>query len=95
MLADALDTSFDHITRHELVGRKIVALGAVAAGLCIRHGIAHEPTCHPSRRSQSNEANVADIAAAKLVRTLVAISLAWLINAAAFGDWALVSLGLG
>lgn len=61
---NALDKSFDHITRHELTGRKVVALGAIPVGLCKRHGISHKSACHPSRRANSNLKNAQDIAQA-------------------------------
>jgi hypothetical protein len=46
-----MDASFDAITRHELVGRKIVALGVAAAGCCSRAGITpNKVVPHPSAR---------------------------------------------
>ncbi|MDB5612663.1 MAG: hypothetical protein JWQ22_316 [Devosia sp.] len=48
-----VDISFDAIARHELSGRKVIALGAVAARVCARHGIAHLATTHPSARGLS------------------------------------------
>jgi len=60
----ALNQSFDIITRHELAGRKVVALGAIPSELCRRHGIPHEVSCHPSRRWASNETNASEIALA-------------------------------
>src|SRR5205814_1209055 len=63
---DALDTSFDQITRHELSGRKVLTLGAIAAVLCKRHGVVHEAACHPSRRANGNLKNAEEIAQAIL-----------------------------
>ncbi|MGE0007002.1 MAG: hypothetical protein AB7S92_15610 [Parvibaculaceae bacterium] len=62
--AAAMDISFSEITRHELLGRKVIALGGDAERTCARHGIQHIATCHPSRRGSSNEANAAEITAA-------------------------------
>jgi hypothetical protein len=46
-----LDASFDTITRYELEGRKIIALGGAAARSCERAGIApHQVVMHPSAR---------------------------------------------
>lgn len=59
----AMDRSFDQVTRHELAGRKVLALGSAASDACARHGISHQPVCHPSRRGCSNEHNAAEIAA--------------------------------
>jgi hypothetical protein len=46
----AIRRSFDQVTRFELQGRKVVALGDIAAGECARHNIEHIAVCHPSRR---------------------------------------------
>ncbi len=48
-----VDISFDAVGRHELVGRRVVALGHTAARACSRHGINHTATAHPSARGQS------------------------------------------
>jgi hypothetical protein len=48
--AAAIDVSFDAIARHELAGRRVIALGAIAARCCRRHGIAATATPHPSAR---------------------------------------------
>lgn len=48
-----VDLSFDAIARHELSGRRVIALGAVAARACKRHGIDHTATPHPSARGLS------------------------------------------
>jgi hypothetical protein len=53
----AIRRSFDEVTRFELQGRKVIALGNVAAGECARHNIQHIAVCHPSRRGYSNEKN--------------------------------------
>jgi hypothetical protein len=48
--AQDIDFSFDAVTRHELLGRTVIALGAAAAGACRRHGIQYCPVRHPSAR---------------------------------------------
>jgi hypothetical protein len=60
----AIRRSFDHVTRFELQGRKVVALGDIAAGECARHNIEHIAVCHPSRRGYTNEKNAVEIAKA-------------------------------
>ena len=60
----AIRRSFDEVTRFELEGRKVIALGAAAARECARHNIEHIAACHPSRRGHSNEKNAAEIAEA-------------------------------
>ena len=60
----AIRRSFDEVTRFELQGRKVIALGDVAAGECARHNIEHIAVCHPSRRGYSNEKNAIEIAEA-------------------------------
>jgi hypothetical protein len=62
--ARLIDRSFDAVTRHELIGRRVVALGADAASACKRHGVRCTVTCHPSRRGTSNDGNAGEIAAA-------------------------------
>jgi hypothetical protein len=47
-----VDFSFDAVTRHELLGRTVIALGAAAARACDRHGIRHCPVRHPSARGR-------------------------------------------
>jgi hypothetical protein len=59
---DAIDRSFDQVTRYELVGRKVIALGDVASRACARQGIPHIPVCHPSRRGRTNDKNAIEIA---------------------------------
>ena len=51
--AAAIDHSFDAVARHELTGRRVIALGAVAARSCRRHGIAHLAVPHLSARGTS------------------------------------------
>jgi hypothetical protein len=58
----AIRRSFDEVTRFELQGRKVIALGDVAAGECARHDIEHMAVCHPSRRGYTNEKNATEIA---------------------------------
>jgi hypothetical protein len=60
----AIRRSFDEVTRFELQGRKVIALGEIAAGECARHHIEHIAACHPSRRGYSNEQNAIEIAEA-------------------------------
>jgi hypothetical protein len=60
----AIRRSFDEVTQHELRGRKVIALGDVAARECTRCQIQHSAVCHPSRRGRTNEQNAAEIAAA-------------------------------
>jgi hypothetical protein len=43
-----IDESFDEVTRHEVAGRRVLALGDAAARACARHGIRHVPVCHPA-----------------------------------------------
>jgi hypothetical protein len=45
-----VDYCFDAVTRHELLGRRVIALGTSAARACRRHGIQHCPVNHPSAR---------------------------------------------
>lgn len=42
--------SFDAITRHELIGRRVIALGSTAATACLRHGIGLTHVFHPGAR---------------------------------------------
>jgi hypothetical protein len=60
----AIRHSFADVTRFELEGRKVVALGDIAARECARHGIECIAVCHPSRRGCSNEENANEIAGA-------------------------------
>ncbi|HWN78209.1 MAG TPA: uracil-DNA glycosylase family protein, partial [Bradyrhizobium sp.] len=58
----AIRRSFDEVTHFELQGRKVIALGDIAAGECARHHIEHIAVCHPSRRGHTNEKNASEIA---------------------------------
>jgi hypothetical protein len=60
----AIRQSFDEVTQYELRGRKVIALGDVAARECARLAIQHLPVCHPSRRGRSDEQNATEIAEA-------------------------------
>jgi hypothetical protein len=60
----AIRRSFDEVTRFELQGRKVIALGDIAAGECARHNIEHIAVCHPSRRGYTNEKNAIEISGA-------------------------------
>jgi hypothetical protein len=60
----AIRRSFDEVTRFELQGRRVIALGDIAAGQCARHSIEHVAVCHPSRRGYTNEKKAAEIAEA-------------------------------
>jgi hypothetical protein len=60
----AIRRSFDEVTRFELQGRKVIALGDIAADECARHNIEHVAVCHPSRRGYTNEKNAIEIAEA-------------------------------
>jgi hypothetical protein len=60
----AIRRSFDEVTRFELQGRRVIALGDIAAEQCARHSIEHVAVRHPSRRGYTNEKNVTEIAEA-------------------------------
>lgn len=61
----AIDLSFDSVTRHELEGRQVIALGDAAAVACRRHGVTATNVCHPSsRRHGSYDERAAIIAKA-------------------------------
>lgn len=45
-----IDASFDQVTKHELIERRVIALGTAAAAACGRHGIPHISVPHPSAR---------------------------------------------
>ena len=51
--AGLIDLSFDQVARHELVGRRVIALGETASRACRRHGIVHVATPHLSARGLS------------------------------------------
>ncbi|MBZ9859719.1 hypothetical protein [Mesorhizobium sp. CA12] len=59
-----LDISFDAVTKYELAGRKVIALGDAAANACYRHGVKAISTCHPSARGRSYEEKASAIALA-------------------------------
>jgi hypothetical protein len=59
---EALRASFEAVTRHELNGRSVIALGNEAAKACAAFGIPHANAPHPSRRGYSNIANASAIA---------------------------------
>jgi hypothetical protein len=61
--AEHLDRSFEQVTRHELIGRHVLALGNKAARACTRYAVPHVATCHPSRRGYSKSKKAEDIAA--------------------------------
>jgi hypothetical protein len=58
-----LERSFDEITRHELDGRRVVALGNEVAGVCKRFGIKHQAVVHPSARRRSSRDKAMALAA--------------------------------
>lgn len=60
----ALDASFDSVTRHELVDRRVIALGRVAVRACLRHGIAHLAVPHLSARGLNYATRAAALAGA-------------------------------
>lgn len=45
-----VELSFDTITRHETVGRRVIALGSAADHVCKKFGIPHIAVPHPSAR---------------------------------------------
>jgi hypothetical protein len=57
------ERSFDEITRHELDGRRVVAVGNDVAGACKRLGIKYRAVVHPSARRRSNEDKAMALAA--------------------------------
>lgn len=56
--------SFDAITRHEIAGRPVVALGRVSAEACTRFAIPHRAVPHPSARGMTIPAKATRIAEA-------------------------------
>jgi hypothetical protein len=48
--ASDVDISFETVTRHELIGRRVICLGKVPAAACRRHGIECVAVRHPSAR---------------------------------------------
>lgn len=59
-----IDISFDCVARHEIEGRRVIALGDAAQRLCRRHGIDHAAAPHPSARGLSFAARAARLAEA-------------------------------
>ena len=57
-----IDQSFAAVTRHEIAGRPVLALGAAAEGACRRAGVDCRATLHPSARGLSFEARAQEIA---------------------------------
>lgn len=55
---------FDAVGRHEVLGRRPVALGGDAARVLAHFGVPHVPTIHPSARGQGFDARARTIAAA-------------------------------
>lgn len=64
MPASATAASFDTITRHEIAGRPVIALGQVAAAACARHGVTFATVPHLSARGQSAQAKAEKLAEA-------------------------------
>ena len=63
---DHIDESFDRITRHEVDGRTVIALGRVAAGACRRARIEPKPIecTHPSAWGKTYEEKAKELAEA-------------------------------
>jgi hypothetical protein len=59
-----IDASFDAVTRHELVGRQVIALGSAASNACSKHNVAHSAVHHPSARGLSYAAKAEELAKA-------------------------------
>ena len=67
-----IDESFDKITRHEVDGRTVIALGTAAVGACRRASIECIECIHPSARGRTIESKAEELAealSAKLART--------------------------
>ena len=56
--------SFDRITRHEVDGRTVIALGEDAKYGCRRTGVKYIKCIHPSHRGMTYEAKAGDLARA-------------------------------
>ncbi|WP_130403401.1 uracil-DNA glycosylase family protein [Thalassococcus sp. S3] len=56
-----IEASFDAITRHEVAGRPVIALGRAAQSACCRFGIPHLPVSHPSARGANLRSKAAQI----------------------------------
>ena len=59
-----IDRSFDEVTRHELIGRPVIALGTAASSACRRHGVPHWRVPHPSARGLTHETKANELARA-------------------------------
>jgi hypothetical protein len=59
-----VEISFDAVTRHELTGRTVIALGGSAARACRRHGIPHVAVRHPSARGLDYQERASELARA-------------------------------
>ena len=59
-----IDRSFDEVTRHELNGRYVIALGDAAASACQRHGVWHQKVAHPSAHGLTYDAKASELAVA-------------------------------
>ena len=59
-----IDESFDSITRHEVDGRTVIALGTAAAGACRRAGVDCIECIHPSARGKTVESKAEELAEA-------------------------------
>lgn len=57
-----VEASFEAITRNEIAGRPVVALGRVATAACARFGIPHRAVSHPSARGLPVRTKAAQIA---------------------------------
>ena len=51
--ARVVEESFDNITRHEIDGRSVIAVGRDAARCCTRFGVPHQALPHLSARGES------------------------------------------
>ena len=56
-----IDASFDRITRHEVNGRTVLALGTAAAGACRRAGVECIECIHPSARGRTVESKAEEL----------------------------------
>lgn len=74
--AGDVDASFAAITRYELQGRRVIALGTAAARACKRGGVTPEQiVMHPSARGLSFDAKANVLASAILKLTVPATAL--------------------
>ena len=56
--------SYEAVTRHEIRGRPVIALGEVARLVCENYGLLHRSLPHPSARRSTDEAKARDISTA-------------------------------